>query len=85
MATPHGVRTGQLSLPASLEPAATGVSLATAFNVRSTLGSYAWTGSEVPGTYTWILAAIERGSLADGRYDPGDVVAVGSAAVSYSP
>ncbi len=85
MVTPAGAKAGRLSQPASLVPAASGVSLATAFNVRQSLGTYTWTGTEAPGTYTWVLAAIRPGSLADGRYDPGDVIATGSSAVSFTP
>ena len=84
LVTPQGSRMGRLSQPSGLVPAASGVSLASAFNTRSALGSYTWTGAETPGTYTWILAAIRPGSLADGRYDTGDVIAVGSAASTFT-
>lgn len=84
LVTPLGTRVGRLSQPSSLAPAASGVSLASAFNVRQALGSYTWTGAETPGTYTWVLAAVRPGSLADGRYDTGDVVAVGTAACSFT-
>ena len=83
LVTPAGVKAGRLSQPASLVPAATGVSLATAFNVRQSLGTYTWTSTEAPGTYAWVLAAIRPGSLADGRYDSGDVIASGSSAVAF--
>ncbi len=84
MVTPSGVKAGRLSQPASLVPAASAVSLASAFNLRQSLGAYTWAGAETPGTYTWILAAVRPGSLADGRYDAGDVIAIGSAAASFT-
>jgi hypothetical protein len=84
LVTPQGGRGGRLSQPASLVPAASAVSLAAAFNLRQPLGSYTWTGAEAPGAYTWVLAAIRPGSLADGRYDAGDVIAAGTAAVSFT-
>jgi hypothetical protein len=84
LVTPQGVRSGRLSQPASLAPAASGVSLASAFNLRQSLGSYTWTGAEAPGAYAWLLAAIRPGSLADGRYDPGDVIAAGAAALTFA-
>jgi len=84
LVTPQGLRAGRLSQPSSLVPAASGVSLASAFNLRQALGSFTWTGAEAPGTYTWVLAAVRPGSLADGRYDAGDVIAVGSAALTFT-
>ncbi len=84
MVTPQGVKAGRLSRPASLVPAVSAVSLASPFNVRQPLMAYAWTGAETPGAYTWVLAAIRPGSLADGRYDAGDVIAAGSATVSFT-
>jgi hypothetical protein len=83
--TPQGTKSGKLSQPSSLTAAATGVSLATAFSVRHALPSYTWTGGETPGTYTWILAAVRPGSLADGRFDAGDVVATGGAPSTFTP
>jgi hypothetical protein len=83
--TPQGTKSGKLSQPSSLTAAATGVSLATAFSVRHVLPSYTWTGGETPGTYTWILAAVRPGSLADGRFDAGDVVATGGAPSTFTP
>ncbi len=84
LVTPAGAKPGRLSQPASLVPAATRVSLATAFNLRQSLGTYQWTGTEAPGSYAWMLVAIRPGSLADGRYDPGDVIAAGSSALSFT-
>ena len=84
LVTPQGATSGKLSQPSSLVPVASGVSLATAFNVRQALPSYTFTGNEPPGTYTWILAAVRPGSLADGRYDAGDVVATGAAASTFA-
>lgn len=84
LVTPQGLRAGRLSQPSSLAPAVSGVSLASAFNLRQALGSFTWTGTEAPGTYTWVLAAVRPGSLADGRYDAGDVIAAGSAALTFT-
>jgi hypothetical protein len=84
LVTPQGAVSGRLSQPASLAAAASGVSLAPAFNTRSALASYTWTGAETPGTYTWILAAIRPGSLADGRFDAGDVIASGGVSVTFA-
>jgi hypothetical protein len=84
MVTPQGTRAGRLSQPASLVPVASAMSLASAFNGRQSLGRYTWTGAESAGTYVWVLAAIRPGSLADGRYDDGDVIAMGSASVTFA-
>jgi hypothetical protein len=84
LVTANGAKLGRLSQPAGLVPAASGASLATAFNVRQSLGTYTWAGTEAPGTYTWVLAAIRPGSLADGRFDAGDVIAAGSSALSFT-
>ncbi len=84
--TPTGLVPGRLSQPATLRPVASGVDLRTRFvfgpaDVFSpTLGS-----TETPGSYFWLVAAVRPGSLADGRYDNGDVTASSSVPYSFTP
>ncbi len=85
MVTPQGTKMGRLSQPASLVPAVSGLSLASAFNTRQALPALTWAASQTPGTYTWVLAVVRPGSLADGRFDPGDVIATGTAAITFAP
>jgi hypothetical protein len=82
--TPQGPQLGRLSKPSSLVPIVPNLPLSTPFQVSQPFLSYLWTGSETPGTYVWVLAAIRPGSLADDRYDPGDVLAVSGAPFTFS-
>jgi hypothetical protein len=83
--TPQGAQSGRLSQPASLVPAAAGIDLSAPFQVSKPFLNYTWTGRETPGNYIWVLAAVRPGSLADNRFEPGDVLVVASAAFSFSP
>lgn len=82
--TPQGAKMGRLSKPSSLVPAVAGVDLGTPFQGSQTFLQHTWTGTETPGTYVWALLAVRPGSLADNRFDPGDLIAVGSAPVVFS-
>jgi hypothetical protein len=62
------------------------VSLVAPFAVAlDPLVQYVWTGTEPLGLYTAFLAAVQPGSLADGRLDPGDIVALQTGGLSLFP
>lgn len=78
--------TGNLSSPATLRPIVVGVNLAAPFTFNQpSFFTYRWTGTEPPGNYTLFLAAVRQGALADNRVDPGDIVALSTAAVTFAP
>jgi hypothetical protein len=80
--TPAGFKSGRLSQPATLGILSARLDLRTRFvSGPADWYSYTWTGTEAPGYRYWILLAVKPGSLADGRFDAGDVVA--SSAVPY--
>jgi hypothetical protein len=81
-----GTAIGQLSKVATLVPLSAGVSLGQAFSV-SVPGAitYPWTGTEAPGAYVVFLAAVRPDAFADGSVDPGDVVALSSATITFAP
>ncbi len=68
---------GSLSHPATVRPIQTGVNLASPpFTVsQSPFFAYTWTGPEPPGTYVLFVAALDGGNL----------VALSTAAVTFSP
>jgi hypothetical protein len=71
--TPTGTKAGRLSKPSTLAAMWPGVDLRTPFQSSGPFLSYTWTGTEPAGTYAWAIAAVRPGSLADDRFDPGDV------------
>ncbi|HXB57693.1 MAG TPA: hypothetical protein VN461_23230 [Vicinamibacteria bacterium] len=83
--TPQGPKRGRLSQPSSLVPVAAGVDLSAPFQLNQPFLTYTWTGSETPGTYAWVLAAVRPGSLLDNLFEPGDVLASASAVFTFSP
>jgi hypothetical protein len=84
--TPTGFRTGRLSQPATLGVLSPNLDLRTRFVVGPVdWYNFTWTPSSAPGWYAWILLAVKPGSLADGRFDAGDVVAQSSVPYSFTP
>jgi hypothetical protein len=81
--TPQGIKMGRLSQPSSLVPLSPGLDLTSPFQVSRPF-SYTWTGTEPVGTYAWVLAAVRPGSLADNRFDPGDLLVSSSAVFTFS-
>jgi hypothetical protein len=81
----HSIPT-RLSTPASLKPIQAGVSLFQPFTVDAPnfLG-WTWEPADVPGTYVLLMMTVRPGALADGRFDPGDVLAAGWAVFSLAP
>jgi hypothetical protein len=74
---------GSLADLPGLRPLALGVSLGAPFAVAlDPLVQYVWTGTEPLGLYTAFLAAVQPGSLADGRLDPGDLLALQTGGLS---
>lgn len=86
MFTAGGVAMGRVSQPSGLLPLAAGLDLQQPFVwEQGDLLAYTWTGLEGPGNYALILAAIRPGSLADGRFDQGEVVASAAGWFAFSP
>lgn len=76
----------RLSEPASLRPAQAGVSLYRPYAVhRPDFMGWTWKGTEPAGLYSILLMAVKPGAFADGRIDPGDVLASGSAEFRFAP
>jgi hypothetical protein len=75
-----------LSELAGLEPILADLDLSTpfAFAVVSFF-SYQWGGGEPAGDYSFFLMAAVSGAFADNSIDPGDVVALSTATLSFSP
>lgn len=81
-----GVTMGRLSDPAALRPLVSGLELTSPFEWSlPDFLEYVWTGGEPPGTYALILLVARQGSLADGRFDPGDAIAVSAGAFAFDP
>jgi hypothetical protein len=77
---------GRVSQLAALAPFAAGVTLPTGFaQSLDPVLTYTFTGSEPPGPYQFFLAALRPGALADGRVDPGDLLALATAQVTFGP
>jgi hypothetical protein len=69
-----------------LVPFAAGVTLPTGFaQTLDPLLTYTFTGSEPPGVYQFFFAALRPGALADGRVDPGDLLGLATAQVTFGP
>ena len=84
--TPSGWVAGTLTQPSSLVPLALRVDLRAPFHANAP-GFYSriWTANDAPGDYVYVLAAIRPGALADNRFDPGDIVALSSVRVTFTP
>jgi len=77
---------GRLSAPASLVPIQAGVDLNRPYVVhRPDFLGWTWKGTEPAGPYSLVLMAVKPGAFADGRIDPGDVLASGSAEFRFNP
>ena len=61
------------------------MNLASAFQWNLPLPSRTLGAGTAPGTYYWIFAAVRPGSLADNRFDPGDLLTVGAATFTFTP
>jgi hypothetical protein len=75
----------RLSSPASLRPIQTAVSLYQPFtlNKPNFLG-WTWQTTQAAGTYRLIMMTVRPGALADGRFDPGDVLSAGLASFTFT-
>jgi hypothetical protein len=80
----HGI-IARLSNPASLRPIQSGVSLYQPFaGTAPDFLHWTWQASSTPGTYQLRMMTVRPGALADGRFDPGDVLAAGSANFTFA-
>jgi hypothetical protein len=85
-ATPSGFKPGRLSQPTTLAAVAKGLDLRVPWVYGPTEWfSYTWTGAETPGWRAWVVVAVRPGSLADGRFDAGDVITSSSVLYSFTP
>lgn len=81
-----GMVNGRLDRVAAIPPLVANATLPTGF--ATTLDdflTYTFTGAEPAGTYRFLLAAVRPGSLADGRVDGGDLIALASRDVTLGP
>jgi len=77
---------GRLSSPATLQPIVAGVDLSSPFVFdQPAFFTYQWQGGEPAGSYTLFLAAVKSGALFDNSIDPGDIVALSVATVTFTP
>ncbi|MFQ5932554.1 MAG: hypothetical protein ACE5MM_09110, partial [Nitrospiraceae bacterium] len=77
---------GSLASPTTLQPIAAGVDLTTPFVLNQPVFfTFTWAGTEPPGGYVLFLAAVVPGALADNAIDAGDIVAVSTAVVGFTP
>ncbi len=77
---------GSLASPATLRPIVAGVDLAAPFVFSNpAFFMYRWVGMEPAGSYVLFLAAVRPGALADNFLDPGDIVALATAVVTFTP
>jgi hypothetical protein len=84
--TPAGAVAGALSNPAGWPALARGLDLSTPFEyLQPAFFSLTWNGGEDPGTYRFVLMAVEPGSLTDDRIDTWDVWSVAAASVTFAP
>jgi hypothetical protein len=76
----------RLSSPASLRPIQAGVSLYQPFTANAPgFLRWTWQATQAPGTYRLLMVTVRPGALADGRFDPGDVLAWGGATFTFTP
>jgi hypothetical protein len=72
---------GRLSDPGTFRPIAVSVSMAAPMAATvPDLMTYAWTGSEPPGTYLFFVVAVRPGP-----FDPANVVTASIAAFTFAP
>jgi hypothetical protein len=77
---------GRLSAPATLRPIVAGVDLRASFVFNQpSFFTYTWQGGEPGGSYVFFLAAVRPGGLADNSIDAGDIVALATAVVTFTP
>lgn len=79
-------KTVSLSDLASWSPMFPRVDLAVPFSVhKPEFFTHTWGGNEKPGAYTFFLAAVAPGGLADGTVDEGDVMHTSATTFSFTP
>ena len=76
----------RLSSPASLRPIQAAVSLYQPFTANAPgFLRWTWQATQAAGTYRLLMMTVRPGALADGRFDPGDVLAWGGATFTFTP
>jgi hypothetical protein len=80
---------GSLANPATLRPIVARVDLSNHFTFsQPTFFSYTWTGYEGVGSCEWwrlFVAAVKSGAPFNPSIDPGDILALSTALVSFDP
>ncbi len=77
---------GSLANPGTLRPIVAGVNLTAPFVFsEAAFFTYRWDGTEPSGSYVLFLAAVRPGALVDNVINPGDIVALATAAVTFTP
>jgi hypothetical protein len=72
--------------PRTFPALATGVTIPAGLDApMGLLLAYGFTGAETAGAYQVIVALLVPGALADGRIDPGDVIAVARQPLAFAP
>ena len=78
--------TAHLSDPSSLVPIKADVSLYAPYSIHlPELLAWTWKGAEPVGTYALVMMVARPDSFADGRIDPDDIIASGSAEFTFTP
>jgi hypothetical protein len=71
-------------VPDNTVPVMTGVTVPTMGPLTVPLFSFVWPPGVEPGPYTFFIALMGPGALADGLVDPGDILAVATVTVTFA-
>ncbi|MFQ5552822.1 MAG: FG-GAP repeat domain-containing protein [Thermoplasmata archaeon] len=77
---------GSLASPNTLQTIVAGVDLTTPFVFNDpAFFTFTWSGTEPSGSYILFFAAVVSGALADNSIDAGDIVALSTATITFTP
>jgi hypothetical protein len=72
-------------VPDNTVPVMTGVTVPTMGPLTVPLFAFVWPPGVHPGPYTFFIALMRPGALADGTVDPGDVLVIATVTVTFAP